>query len=244
MKFNQTQKDILRKGYAKAFNSTELQDAFVEEYKEFRDEVAKEMLVGQGFPNDVDPDKVDVEVKISQDETSDSLVENLEEGEKIPDIETFSNVAEDVDFYIDDILDNVNLTRIDVAFSMEAEEYLEKHPNVKHFAKVIERKFDRHKLEEYLREDENFVYEQVYETAKEEGFEEGDLSIVSYDISDLELKGTNSEIAERILNSGYKDEGEKVTDFMKVKFYKFIVKHKLYNVHIRITTDINDLEEY
>ncbi|WP_436962328.1 hypothetical protein [Staphylococcus shinii] len=243
MKFNQTQKDILRKGYAKAFNSKELQDAFEEEYKEYRDEVAKEMLVDQGFPNEVDPDKVGVEVKISQDETSDSLVENLEEGEKIPDIETFSNVAEDVDFYIDDILDNVNLTRIDVAFSMEPEEYLEKYPNVKHFAKIIERKFDRDKLEEYLREDENFIYETVYEVAKEEGFEEKDLSLISYEISDLELKGTNSEIAERIISSGYKDEMETVTEFMKIKFYKFIVKHKLYETRIRITTDINDMEE-
>lgn len=243
MEFNQTQKEILRRGYAKAFNSTELQDAFVEEYKEFRDEVAKEMLVGQGFPNDVDPDKVDVEVKISQDETSDSLVENLEEGEKIPDMETFSNVAEDVDFYIDDILDNVNLTRIDVAFSMEAEEYLEKYPNVKHFAKVIERKFDEHILEEYLREDENFINEKVYETAKEEGFEEGQLSLVNYEINDLALKGTKSEIAERIISSGYKDEGENVSDFMRVKFYKFVVKHKLYEANIRITTDINDVEE-
>lgn len=243
MKFNSTQKEILRKGYAKAFNSTELQDAFEEEYKEFRDEVAKEMLVGQGFPSDVDPDKVDVEVKISQDDTSDSLVENLEEGEKIPDLETFSAVAEDVNFYIDDILDNVNLTRIDVAFSMEAEEYLEKRPNIKYFAKMIGRKFDSSKLEEFLREDENFIHEDVYEVAREEGFVEKDLPQVKYEITDLELKETNSAIAERIIHSGYKDEEETVTEFMKIKFYKYVVKHKIYKAHIRITTDINDMEE-
>lgn len=242
MEFTKAQRDILIKGYENAFNSTDLVERFKTDYKEAFEEMAKEVLVNNGYPENVKVDKVEgLEITLAPNNTLESFADNLAETEKIEDREAFATKSEDINFYIEDILDNMEMVEVQMKFRTEAEEYLEYYPDVKYFSKVMKQKYDDSHLEEMLRDDENFMLTVVDEQATSEGFEDLNVARDNYEISDLKLKKSFPDLAELFINQNVKLEEEKVTDFMRVNFYRYVIKHKLYEAKVKFNIDPNEV---
>lgn len=242
MKFTKVQKDILTKGYENAFQSEDLNERFKTDYREVYEAMAKETLESNGYPKDVDVEKVDLEVNLYPSESYEAFVENLEESEKIEDAEAFANVSEDNNFYIDDILDNLGMVKVDVKFKADPSEYLEQYPDKQYFAKVMKQRYDESLLAERLYEDEEFILQVVEPQAREEGFENTDPKELKYSISKIEITKEFTELAEYFLQNNIKTDEETVTDFMRNRFYNEIIRHKFYKADIRFESDPNEEE--
>lgn len=242
MKFSKAQKDILIKGYENAFTSEDLKERFKTDYSSVYEAMVKEILGNNGYPNDVNIEKVNVDLVLYPNDSYESFVTNLEESEKIADIEMFSSLAEDSNFYIEDILDNVGMTKVDLRFKADPSEYLEKYPNVAYFSKIIGQQYDESRLENMLIEDENFMLNVVEPKARDEGFENVTSEQLKYTISDLKLSKDNTTLAEFFINQGVKGEEENVSDFMKTNFYIQIIKNNFYEASIKFESDPNEEE--
>lgn len=242
MKFSKVQKDILTKGYENAFASEDLKERFKTDYREVYNAMAKETLENNGYPKDVDVEKVDIEVTIYPSESNEAFVEHLEESEKIPDKETFASVSEDNNFYISDILENLGMVKVDMKFKTDPNEYLETHPDKQYFSKVMRQRYDESRLAERLYEDEEFILQVVEPQAREEGFENTDPKKLKYSISKLEITKEFTELAEYFIQNNIKSEEETVTDFMRNRFYTEIIRHKFYKAKIHFESDPNEEE--
>lgn len=241
MKFTKVQKEVLTKGYEEAFKSDELNERVKDDYKEMYEDMAKDILKDNGYPEDVDVQKIKIDIQLKPKSSIEDFVVNLEETEKIEDIDTFSSVSNDNQFYIEDILDNIQMTNVEIEFKADPEEYLNQNPTVEYFSKEMQRMYDESKLEEVLLENEIFEKEYVEPKAEEEGFENPNAKNLKYRIDDLKLKEPYSNLADKFISSGKVGEnGISVQEFMKNEFYEEIANNKLYEAKIKFDSDPND----
>ncbi|EOD7975536.1 hypothetical protein K4P50_11055 [Staphylococcus epidermidis] len=241
MKFTKAQKEVLAKGYEEAFKNEELNERVKSDYTEMYEEMAKDVLKDNGYPEDVNVQKIKIDIQLKPKSSIDDFVVNLEENEKIEDIDTFTSVSSDSQFYIEDILENIQMTNIEVEFKADPEEYLNQNPTVKYFSKEMQRMYDESKLEEVLLENEIFEKEYVEFKAEEEGFENPNSKELRYHIEDLKLKEPYSNLADKFISSGKVGEnGMSVQEFMQSEFYEEVANNKLYEAKIRFDSDPND----
>lgn len=241
MKFTKAQKDVLTKGYEEAFKNDELHDRVKTDYKEMYEDLAKDILKDNGYPEDVEVQKIKIDIKLKPKGAIEDFVTNLEENEKVDDIDTFTSVSNDSQFYIEDILDNVQMTNFEVEFKADPEEYLNQHPTIEYFSKEMQRLYDESKLEEVLLGNETFEKEYVENKAEEEGFENPDAKELKYHIEDLKLKDPYSNLADKFISSGKVGEnGMSVQEFMQSEFYEEVANNRLYEAKIKFDSDPND----
>lgn len=240
VKFSKATKDRLIKGYEEAFESEDLKLRFYIEYNELYENIIRETLSENGYPDGALIEKVDVDIEFTPKSGYEAIVDRLEEEEKIDSKETFANVVDDLNFYISDILEHLREVNIRVKFKADPTEYLEQYPTASYLAKEMERQFDEHKLMTYLHEDENFLLETVIPQAEEEGIEVDNPSDVKYTIQNAEVSDSYSNLADRFLSEGVIEEEQTVTGFMSNQFYQIIVKEKLYQTTVRIDMEPED----
>ncbi|HHC5942945.1 hypothetical protein DWB88_13775 (plasmid) [Staphylococcus warneri] len=241
MKFTKAQKEVLTKGYEEAFKNDELHERVKTDYKEMYEDLAKDILKDNGYPEDVDVQKIKIDIQLKPKGSIDDFVTNLEESEKIDDIDTFTSVSTDSQFYIEDILDNIQMTNVEIEFKADPEEYLNQHPTIEYLSKEMQRLYDESKLKELLLENDLFEREYVEPRAEEEGFESPNVKDLKYHIEDVELKEPYTTLSDRFISSGKVGEnGMSVQEFMRQEFYNEVINNRLYEVKIKFDSDPND----
>ncbi|MFG9995258.1 hypothetical protein, partial [Pseudomonas aeruginosa] len=64
MKFTKPQKDILNKSYTEAFSSEDINQRVKEDYRDMYEAMAKDTLVDNGYPDNVDITKVNLRLNV------------------------------------------------------------------------------------------------------------------------------------------------------------------------------------
>lgn len=239
MKFNKAQKRVIMNGYEKAFSTRELVDRFKVVHRELYNLMAIEALSNHGYPKDVQIEKVKgIETFLRPKGSLENFAINLEESEKLTLTEEFSNLAGSLEFFIQDILENISMVNIDIKFKTSPEEYLEENPNVLYFTRLISKYYDENRLKEYLQEDENFIFNNVDAKAMELGFDDLKFARNNYSIKDIKLTKSHSELAEIFINQEV-GKNENASNFMKNNFYNQVVKNNYYeaNVTFRVSPE-------
>ncbi|HDF2935134.1 TPA: hypothetical protein PC496_000798 [Clostridioides difficile] len=242
MKFTKPQKDILNKSYTEAFSSEDINQRVKEDYRDMYEAMAKDTLVDNGYPDNVDITKVNLRLNVVPKVSTEEFVDNLEQNGKIEDMQTFTAVAQDINYFIKDILDNIRMTNIEIEFKSSPEEYLEQYPTVNYLSKEISKSYDESKLREMVLEDEMFLRERVEPQAKDEGFENIDVSKLKFHIEDINIKESFTALADRFISNGKVGENDvDVRTFIKQDLYSEIIRERLYEAKVRFDMDPNDV---
>lgn len=248
MKFTNEQRQLVLRGYQNASDSTDLNNAVYSNNKDIVHQMIKDALIQNGFPKDVELKRVQgikFNVTIKDFEY---YIKKLESNGKIEE-NTFEALINTSNFYINDILEDLSATNIEITWSTQLEEYLADNENsnkdisVKDLQQIIEKRFSRGILEEHLRENEYFLETVLENKAREEGFTNTKTAKKHYSIRNLQLKYPASSLAELYIgtvNANYAS----ANDFMRKDFYKYIVKERLYIPDIKFDIDPKEEETY
>lgn len=245
MKFTNEQKRLVLKGYQKASNSTDLNNAVYSNNKDLVHKMIKDALIQKGFPKDVDLKRIhgikfNVTVKDFE-----YYIHRLESSGKVEE-GTFETLVGSSNFYVRDILEDLSATNIEMTWSTQLEEYLADNQNSdnniskEELQQIIERRYSRETLEEHLRENTYFLDTFLEDKARDEGFVNMDIAKKHYSFRNLQLKYPASSLAElyiEIVNTNHAN----AIDFMRRDFYQYVVKERLYIADIKF--DIDPQEE-
>lgn len=248
MKFTNEQRRLVLKGYQKASNSTDLNNAVYSNNKDLVHSMIKDALIQKGFPKDVDLKRIQgMKFNITVKDFE-YYINRLESSGKIED-STFETLIGNNNFYIRDILEDLSATNIEMTWSTQLEEYLaeseksEENISTKELNQIIENRYSREILEEHLRENEYFLERVVEDKARDEGFVNTDIAKKYYSFRDLQLKYTASSLAElyiELVNTNY----DSAIEFMRRDFYQYVVKEMLYIADIKFDIDPEEVEVY
>lgn len=248
MKFTNEQKRIVLKGYQKASSSTDLNQAVYSNNGDLIHRMFKDALIQRGFPKNVDLRKIEgkkINVTVTDFEF---YIHRLETSGKVED-NTFETIANNNNFYVRDILEDLSGTNVEMNWKTQLEEYQKENEeseggiSVKELQRIIELKYSREILEEHLRENEYFTEVILEDKAKDEGFINTKIAKNHFSFRNLQLKYPASTLAElyiEIVNSKYVN----ALDFMRKDFYQHIVREKLYIVDVQFDIDPSEEEIY
>lgn len=248
MKFTNEQRNLVLKGYQKASNSTDLNNAVYSNNKDLVHSMIKDALIQKGFPKDVDLRRIQgMKFNITVKDFE-YYINRLESSGKI-EASTFETLIGNNNFYIRDILEDLSATNIEMTWSTQLEEYLaeseksEENISTKELNQIIENRYSREILEEHLRENEYFLETVVEDKARDEGFVNTDIAKKYYSFRDLQLKYAASSLAElyiELVNTNY----DSAIEFMRRDFYQYVVKERLYIADIKFDIDPEEAEVY
>lgn len=242
MKFTQQQTELLIKEFDSTFNNTELEEAFKNDFNDMYNAILTDVLVQNGYPENVKPEKSPAKIKINPKTTVEDFVKYVEEAEIIEDIEDFMIKSTDTRFYIDTILINIGETNIEVEFTADPKEYLEMYPTVDYLAREMEKYFNSTDFEEVIRNDEEFI-EDIQEEAEDEGFHNIPIEKIKYKITDLKPADSYEYFADLMINNDVFSDETTVQSFLKKDYYNELARGKQYEVDIEFLIDPEEIDE-
>ncbi|HDK8139689.1 TPA: hypothetical protein ACK1AU_002623 [Staphylococcus aureus] len=243
MELTKVQKEEMNKKLHEIFESTELEEAFKETYKDEYNSMAKELLTQEGFPENVDVNKGNFNVKISVKSEVEVFTEIVQNNGYVEDQEQFNDAINNRDLLIQAILDNLQETNMKFEIKESPEEYLNLYPTQRYLSEMIEKNIDIDRLEMYLRQSDDFK-EMIKESAVEEGHSyDVDIDKLQYRVDNLRLKESSDTLANMYLSSGRFEGNNSVSDLVSNDIYHDIVNNRLYEAKVSILTDVQEMNE-
>lgn len=241
MKFTSKQKEELKTGFR---NALARKDELVEEYKEqhpdLYNEIVKDYLVIDGFPEDVVKEKVDYTFLLTSE--PDTMLQILTERDVIQDEQQYLSVVDDTNFYINSMVEVPMYLQPTMTITTTPEEYLQKYPSQDYLAEKISNKYEEKVFAELLKDVED-VKEEVRETAVQDGFNyDVDLDKLRYSVKPTLTKGYSG-ISQDILSQSVIGEGNTVDSFLDESLYNYIYNNDLYKIDIQIDDSPEEYEE-
>ncbi|PKE06424.1 hypothetical protein CW676_07745 [Macrococcoides caseolyticum] len=242
MKFNTTQKDLLKRGFTSALRrKNELLEEYKRKHPELYNEIIHDYLVWDGLPKDVKAEKVNYTVDISGD--PEALVQILEIREIIQDEEQFKANIENDKFYIDNIIDVPMYIDMQVTIKTTVEEYMDKFPDGEYISYRLNNYYEEEEFVKFLEEKED-VKEWIKREAKQEGFpDDVDLEKLKYTLHSNVSGNQMHRVAEHIHQREVITEENPLSKFIPNELYSYIYNHALFDLRLELNQTPEEYSE-
>lgn len=241
MEFTAKQKQELKEGFKNALAKKDiLEEEYKKKHPDLYNEIVKDYLVVDGFPESVNKEKVDYSfILTSEPET---MFDILSDRDVIEDEQQYLSVVNDPDFFIDNITDVPMYLQPSLSIRTTAEEYLQKYPTKEYLSERISNKYEEKVFDELLKAVEE-VKTEVKEKAMQDGFKNDvDLDKLRYSLNPSLINGYEG-LAQDIISQSVIGESNNVDNFLDEELYNYIYNNDLYKLDIRIDDTPEEYEE-
>lgn len=226
------------------FNSPEISETLQNEDKVTYDEIVyDELTQNEGFPSDVDVDKVPHELKFESRISYEDWAENYIDAVDIATSDEFEAKLNDTNEQSLFVMDNLDDTTISIIQHISVDEYLDSNPTLEYLTDRFEKEYDKQAIIEYAEENADDTIDlKIQEQLNDEGFpEDTKPEDVEYVVSEVIQKTPLGEVAEQKLDEVV--QGGSVSNYIDTKFDAMLVDEGHVEIEIEVTTEIEDLNE-
>lgn len=199
------------------------------------EEMVKEAMVQVGFPSDVDVKTVRYDFELSNNQDTETWAEQYMNDNDLDEDSTTSVQHDDVEIYVLDHLENMN---VQISINEELNEWIERNPTIEYMGQKITSHFNPIEMASFMKRNNYTALQKKEEACIESGIPKEEARNVDYEIKNMVIKTPIETLAE-IYSEEVKSDNTTAQIYLDENLYENLTTEIEYDINL-----LSNAEDY